>query len=111
MGPFERDIEVTLMRIQSLEWVEERGWMGGDRLWRVKGKWARERSVYAEAASGRIELDIHLHAAPERLDTEKTKDRIAARISQSLKSIPKEARFPRSDGWESPGHRANAKVT
>ncbi len=92
--PFEREIEVSLMRIYSLEWVEERAWTGGDRLWRVKGKWSRESSVYAEAASGRIELDMHLHAAPERLDKEKTKDRIVARISQWLKSIPKEARLP-----------------
>ncbi len=82
------------MRIHNMEWVEERSWTGGDRLWRVKGKWSRERSVYAEAASGRIELDIHLHAAPERLDSEKTKDRIVARISQWLKSVPKEAQLP-----------------
>ena len=92
--PFEREIEVSLMRIHSLEWVEERVWMGGDKLWRVKGKWSREKSVYAEAASGRIELDIHLQAAPERLDKEETKDRIVARISQWLKSVPKEARLP-----------------
>ncbi len=92
--PFEREIEVSLMRIYSLEWVEERAWTGGDRLWRVRGKWSRERSVYAEAASGRIELDMHLHAAPEQLDKEKTKDRIVARISKWLKSIPKEARLP-----------------
>ena len=92
--PFEREIEVSLMRIHSLEWVEERDWMGGDKLWRVKGKWSREKSVYAEAASGRIELDIHLQAVPERLDKEETKDRIVARISQWLKSVPKEARLP-----------------
>ncbi len=92
--PFEREIEVSLMRIYSLEWVEERGWMSGDRLWRAKGKWSREKSVYAEEASGRIELDIHLLAAPERLDKEKTKDRIVERVSQWLKSVPKEARLP-----------------
>ena len=54
--PFEREIEVSLMRIYSLEWVEERAWTGRDRLWRVKGKWSREKSVYAEAASGGLGL-------------------------------------------------------
>ena len=68
--------------------------MGGDRLWRLTGKWSREKSIYANAASGRIELDIHLRAAPEQLDKEETKDRIVARISQWLKSVPKEARLP-----------------
>jgi len=30
-APFERDIEVTFMRIHSLEWVEERGgWVETD---------------------------------------------------------------------------------
>ena len=91
---FRREIDVSWMRIHSLKWVEEKGWRGGDRLWRVKGKWSRERSVYADAASGRIELDIHLHAAPERLDNEKTKDWIVARISKWMKSVPKESRLP-----------------
>jgi len=63
-----------------------------------------------KTASGRIEFDIHLDAAPERLDTEKPKDRIATRISQWLKSIPKEARLPekRRLGITRP---SNAKVT
>ena len=91
---FRREIEVSWMRIHSLEWVEEKGWTGGDRLWRVRGKWSRERSVYADAASGRIELDRHLHAAPERLDNEKAKDWIVARISKWMKSVPKESRLP-----------------
>ena len=91
---FEREIEVSLMRIHSLRWVEEKGWMGGDRLWRVKGKWSRERSVYADEAAGRIELDIHLHESPDPLEKERTKDRIVARVSKWMKSIPKEARLP-----------------
>lgn len=91
---FDRDIEVSLMKIHSLKWVEEKGWMGGDRLWRIKGKWSRESSVYADAAAGRIEFDIHLHETPDPLEKEKTKDRIVARVCQWMKSVPKEARLP-----------------
>ena len=31
--PFDREIEVSLIRIYKLEWVEEKAWMGADRLW------------------------------------------------------------------------------
>ncbi len=92
--PFDREIEVGLIRIYKLEWVEEKAWMGADRLWHLKGKWSRERSVYAKAASGKIELDILLHAAPASVDKERVKEEMVARVTQWLKSIPKEASLP-----------------
>lgn len=92
--PFDREIEASLIKIYGLKWVEERMWMGGDRLWRLKGKWARERSVYSGAATGKIELDILFPAAPLLVDKDKAKDQIAARITRWLKSFPKEATLP-----------------
>ncbi len=92
--PFARDIEARLIRIYSLEWVEEQMWMDGGRLWRLRGKWSREGSVYAKAASGRIEFDILLHAAPPRFEKERAKDQIAVRITRWLKSVPKETSLP-----------------
>ena len=91
---FDREIEVSLIRIYSLEWVEEHMWMDGGRLWRLRGKWSREGSVYAKAASGKVEFDILLPAAPPRFEKERAKDQIAARITRWLKSVPKETSLP-----------------
>jgi hypothetical protein len=92
--PFDRDIEASLIRIYGLKWIEERMWMDGDRLWRLKGRWSRERSVYAGAATGKIELDILFPAAESVIDKDRTKDQIAARVTRWLKSVPKEAALP-----------------